>query len=786
MLNISQDSLAAQAQRVFPLAEFKAGAAVFGAPSVPSYSLPLGQDWKLETDKGTSKLRSLGAGVGDGTAAGDGLCLRASQEEGQSSGAVTLASCGGPGVDWKVFPSAEAAAQQAPAVGGATCPGNFSTGVCLHNAYPILSQRSTVSPAECCGNCTQDPKCVSWNVNSDMKQCFLRGSFKTNPGKQCISGLVRPAPPPPPHPGCVQVAAGPGKCLGLVAANGTSEHMIAALVQCGSETAWWKHGSTYLNMTFGSLTNCARPLSLDASPRATTNVFAGPLSGGRWASLLLNRGDVEAEVSLDLRGLPGMAEGSAKLEATEVWSGTAAPISGAVLKRTLQAHASFFAIIAPAAHTRMKLDDDAVVSCVDWCEPPLAKSTAVNSVHDVTAGAAGGPLHDDVYPPSSYDIVDAINDRRRELGSPLNRAWWDGSVVLDWPANSSTPDRKAVWCPEPTRPNKTHTSWDLRALDVKMLNLQRSVAFPETTILQLRFPPPWVWAPGNATTGLADPSGVELGEHYSRIISWYKGGFTDELGRRHDSGYNVSFGYLEILNEIDGNSHIYGPRSPVEATRRYIRLYDGVATTVRRDHPEIKFVGGCLSGRGDEDDSIVWRTFLNRSEHSADVPWPVDAVSFHLYIGGTGAGPFSAWPAQIIEGARGVVPSAVQVTKAIKALSPTTRVFCDEMGILFQEPVREAMNFSTMRGGGGNTSFWNLHSAIYALWAGEMAAAGVDMFGASQLLGYPAGPPGTPVGVPGPAPERGTPFQPQVTPDGNCPEVRSLLSWRPPSTRRSR
>ena len=101
MLNISQDSLAAQAQRVFPLAEFKAGAAVFGAPSVPSYSLPLNQNWRLETDKGTSKLRSLGAGVGVGAAAaGGGLCLRASQEEGQSSGAVTLASSGGPGVDW--------------------------------------------------------------------------------------------------------------------------------------------------------------------------------------------------------------------------------------------------------------------------------------------------------------------------------------------------------------------------------------------------------------------------------------------------------------------------------------------------------------------------------------------------------------------------------------------------------------------------------------------------------------------------------------------------------------
>ena len=50
--------------------------------------------------------------------------------------------------------------------------------------------------------------------------------------------------------------------------------------------------------------------------------------------------------------------------------------------------------------------------------------------------------------------------------------------MLDWPANSSTPDRKTVWCPEPTAPNSTAktTSWDFSAMDIKILNLQVSLS----------------------------------------------------------------------------------------------------------------------------------------------------------------------------------------------------------------------------------------------------------------------------------------------------------------------
>ena len=66
-------------------------------------------------------------------------------------------------------------------------------GVCLHDAYPILRSFGTVDIGECCGNCSADPACVSWNINTGMKACFLRGSFRPNPGAECTSGCLRGA-----------------------------------------------------------------------------------------------------------------------------------------------------------------------------------------------------------------------------------------------------------------------------------------------------------------------------------------------------------------------------------------------------------------------------------------------------------------------------------------------------------------------------------------------------------------------------------------------------------------
>ena len=376
---------------------------------------------------------------------------------------------------------------------------------------------------------------------------------------------------------------------------------------------------------------------------------------------------------------------------------------------------------------------------VDW-NVAVAVTVASPSWHDVGAGAEGNPYHDHVYPPTQYDIVDELAARRHELATLWPRLWFATGVVLDWP-NST---RQTVWCPKPSNASQ----WNFAALDIKVKNFQAAVMYPETTILQLQGLPAWACADGtctNATVGLADPTGVGLGVYFSRVLSWYKGGFVDDEGVHHHSGNNITFGYLEVLNEVDIDSHIYHSSDQTSNWRRYIDLYDGIARTVRRDHPRMKFIGSCLSGRGSPES---WAYFLNRSNHALDTPWPIEGVSFHAYVsipGGTFV-PWEAWGEMLFASARTVLAEAKGATAAIHATSPQTKVFVDEVGICNScSGSVGLMNLTSLRS--SNSSWWNLHSALWAVMHGELAAMGVAMTGASQLLGYPAGPPGTPVGI---------------------------------------
>jgi hypothetical protein len=221
--------------------------------------------------------------------------------------------------------------------------------------------------------------------------------------------------------------------------------------------------------------------------------------------------------------------------------------------------------------------------------------------------------------------------------------------------------------------------------------------------------------------------------------------------------------------------------------RRYIKLYDGIVREVHKYHPDIKFVGNCLSGRGDAQDSLVWRTFLNRSEHAQDLPWPIDAVSFHLYTGihpdpgKYGAArpvpPWSEWSGLLLQQAQAAIPSAVAATTKIKLVSPSTKVFVDEVGICnICAGSVGYMDMNSTLGNRSNATFWNTGAVTWALWYGELAATRVDMMANSQLLGNPAGPPGSPVGRPSTTPSAGTLYQPQVSAWGNCPDL-SMLDW---------
>jgi hypothetical protein len=73
-----------------------------------------------------------------------------------------------------------------------------------------------------------------------------------------------------------------------------------------------------------------------------------------------------------------------------------------------------------------------------------------------------------------------------------------------------------------------------------------------------------------------------------------------------------------------------------------------------------------------------------------------------------------------------------------------------------------------------------VQAVVWALLVGELSAAGVDMIGASQYVGWPAsssysvGRLGLPAGH---NLSSGTPFQPQIGAGGNCAEM-SMVSWQ--------
>jgi hypothetical protein len=80
----------------------------------------------------------------------------------------------------------------------------------------------------------------------------------------------------------------------------------------------------------------------------------------------------------------------------------------------------------------------------------------------------------------------------------------------------------------------------------------------------------------------------------------------------------------------------------------------------------------------------------------------------------------------------------------------------DEVGILLGCGGVPGQNTVDLLSGGNATAWWNIQSMIWAFWIGELGAAGVDMVGASQFVGWP-----------------GTLFQPA----NNCAEM-SLVDWR--------
>ena len=306
--------------------------------------------------------------------------------------------------------------------------------------------------------------------------------------------------------------------------------------------------------------------------------------------------------------------------------------------------------------------------------------------------------------------------------------------------------RYVPWLPYPKLgvaelepPANGKTSWDFSLIDPMttdfmnatqghpaILNFSTIPAWLFKTAKPVEYPKDpyavtWDYTQG---TELRDPSGKELGDYYGRLVSWYvNGGFTDEYGKRHDSGHHFKIPYWEVLNEVDFEHKM--------TDQQYTERYDAIVGGIRKAAPGMKFVGMALAMPSDH--PTMFEYFLNHKNHKPGIP--LDMISYHFYANPTPDQTPDIEQYTFFAQADGFLNSTRYIETIRKRLSPQTGTTVDEIGCISADD------------GGQNdphhvtkpipNSYWNLCGATYAYVFGNLAAMGIDVAGESQLVGYP-------------------------------------------------
>jgi len=306
--------------------------------------------------------------------------------------------------------------------------------------------------------------------------------------------------------------------------------------------------------------------------------------------------------------------------------------------------------------------------------------------------------------------------------------------------------RYVPWLPYPRLgvaelepPKDGKTSWDFSLIDPMTIDFLEatkghSVVINFSTIPQwmyktdkpVTYPddpnaPVWDYEQG---TELRDPTGKEVADYYARLLSWYtNGGFTDEYGKRHESGYHYSIPYWEFLNEVDFE-HNMTPQT-------YTRLYDAVVTAMKKVQPETKFVGIALAMPSLNPPFFEY--FLNHANHQPGVP--LDYISYHFYASPEADETMDIQQHTVFAEADGFFNTVRYIEAIRKRLSPETGTTINEIGIIASDdnseadPVKVAKRIPD--------SYWNLAGAEYAYIFMQLTKLGIDVAGESQLVGYP-------------------------------------------------
>lgn len=302
--------------------------------------------------------------------------------------------------------------------------------------------------------------------------------------------------------------------------------------------------------------------------------------------------------------------------------------------------------------------------------------------------------------------------------------------------------RYVPWLPYPRLavaelepPTKEKTSWDFSLIDPMTIDFLKATE-GHSTILNFSTSPAWMWeSKKQATlpkdpnqvvwdytqgTKLRDPSRKQLADYYTRLIEWYtKGGFTDELGMRHESGHHFSIPYWEVFNEVDSEHE----QTPEE----YTKNYDAIVGALHTVDPQMKFVGLALAFP--ERNPAMFEYFLNHANHRPGIP--LDMISYHFYATPTREQTLNDWQYSFFDQAERFIVATRFIESIRKRLSPETRTDMDEIGSILPTDGDANLNPSIP------PLYWHASGALYAYLYVESAKMGIDVVGESQLVGYP-------------------------------------------------
>ncbi|ANH83760.1 glycosyl hydrolase family 39 [Niabella ginsenosidivorans] len=319
-------------------------------------------------------------------------------------------------------------------------------------------------------------------------------------------------------------------------------------------------------------------------------------------------------------------------------------------------------------------------------------------------------------------------------GSPIHRQTFN--ALKDLGADFV---RYVPWFPYPKMavaelkpPTKEHTFWDFTYLDSTMEAIM-SATEGHSVVINFSTTPAWMWKTEkpvvypenpyqvfwdyNQGQTLRDSSGQEIADYYVRLFSWYtKGGFTDELGKFHQSTHFYKIPYWEVLNEPDLEHHI----SP----ELYTRIYDKIVSALKKIAPDTRFIGLSLAHVSNP---AYFEYFLNPANHQYGVI--PEGISYHHYS--TPSFPdqdVNSYQYPFFEKADAFLDKVRYIENIRKRLAPQVFTTINEIGSILRSPqITQPIP----------AAYWNLSGALYAYLFLNLTKTGIDVAGESQLVGYP-------------------------------------------------